>query len=84
MFHLIWMFIVGIVVGLIARWIMPGAQGMGLFMTGILGIVGAVVGGYIARLFSKPPEGSPVHPVGIIMSVIGALVVLWVVQMLQH
>ncbi|MBB5193566.1 putative membrane protein YeaQ/YmgE (transglycosylase-associated protein family) [Silvimonas terrae] len=84
MLHLIWMFIVGIVVGLIARWIMPGAQGMGLFMTGILGIVGAVVGGYIARLFSKPPEGSPVHPVGIIMSVIGALVVLWVVQMLQH
>ncbi|GGP26369.1 GlsB/YeaQ/YmgE family stress response membrane protein [Silvimonas amylolytica] len=84
MFHLIWMFIVGIVVGLIARWIMPGAQGMGLFMTGILGIVGAFVGGFIARLFSKPPEGSPVHPVGIIMSVIGAIVVLWVVQMLQH
>ena len=84
MFHLIWMFIVGIVVGLIARWIMPGAQGMGLFMTGILGIVGSFVGGYIARLFSKPPEGSPVHPVGIIMSVIGAIVVLWVVQLLQH
>ncbi|GGP20436.1 GlsB/YeaQ/YmgE family stress response membrane protein [Silvimonas iriomotensis] len=84
MFHLIWMFIVGIVVGLIARWIMPGAQGMGLFMTGILGIVGSFVGGFIARLFSKPPEGSPVHPVGIIMSVIGAIVVLWVVQMLQH
>jgi uncharacterized membrane protein YeaQ/YmgE (transglycosylase-associated protein family) len=67
--HYIWMFIVGIVVGLIARFIMPGADHMGLIMTGILGIVGSSVGGFIGRLFSKPPEGLPFHPAGIIMSV---------------
>jgi uncharacterized membrane protein YeaQ/YmgE (transglycosylase-associated protein family) len=78
MLHLVWMFIVGIVIGAIARFIFPGAEHMGIFMTGILGIVGSYVGGFIARLFSKPPEGAIVHPAGIIMSVIGALIVLFV------
>ena len=76
--HYVWMFIVGIVVGLIARAIMPGAH-MGLIMTGILGIIGSFVGGFIARLFSKPPEGAPFHPAGIIMSIVGAVIVLFVV-----
>ena len=80
MFHLIWMFIVGIVVGAIARWIMPGAQGMGLIMTGIVGIAGSFIGGFIARLFSKPADGAIVHPAGLVMSVIGALILLFVVK----
>ena len=82
MFHLIWMFIVGIVVGAIARWIMPGAQGMGLIMTGIVGIAGSFIGGFIARLFSKPADGAIVHPAGLVLSVIGALILLFVVQKL--
>jgi len=83
MFHLIWMFIVGIVVGLIARWIMPGAQHMGLIMTGVLGIAGSFVGGFIARLFSKPADGSLVHPAGLLLSIVGALIVLFLVQYLK-
>lgn len=77
MFHILWMFIVGIVVGAIARFIMPGSEGLGLFMTGILGIAGSFVGGFIARLFSKPADGALVHPAGLIMSVVGALIVLY-------
>jgi len=76
--HYIWMFIIGIVVGAIARFIFPGAQHMSIFMTGILGIVGSFVGGFIARLFNKPPDGSPIHPAGIIMSIIGAIIVLFI------
>jgi uncharacterized membrane protein YeaQ/YmgE (transglycosylase-associated protein family) len=76
--HYLWMFIVGIVIGAIARFILPGAAHMGIIMTGILGIVGSFVGGYIARLFTKPAADAPVHPAGIIMSVIGALIVLFV------
>jgi uncharacterized membrane protein YeaQ/YmgE (transglycosylase-associated protein family) len=72
------MFIVGIVVGAIARFLMPGAEHMGLIMTGVLGIVGSFVGGLIARLFSKPAEGAPIHPAGLVLSVIGALIVLYV------
>jgi uncharacterized membrane protein YeaQ/YmgE (transglycosylase-associated protein family) len=84
MLHLIWMLIVGVVVGAIARWIMPGTENMGIFMTGLLGIAGSFVGGFIARIFSKPADGSVVHPAGIILSVIGALVLLWAWSHLAH
>ena len=84
MFHILWMFIVGIVVGAIARLIMPGSEGLGLFMTGLLGIAGSFVGGFIARLFSKPAEGAVVHPTGLIMSVVGALILLYAWNHLGH
>lgn len=77
MLHILWMFIVGVLVGVIARWIMPGGHEMGIIMTGILGIAGSFVGGFIARLFSKPPEGTPFHPAGIILSIIGAIILLF-------
>ena len=77
MFHLIWMFLIGIIVGWLARFIMH-AEHMSLLMTGLLGIVGSYIGGFIARLFSKPADGSTVHPAGLIMSVIGAMIALFV------
>jgi uncharacterized membrane protein YeaQ/YmgE (transglycosylase-associated protein family) len=76
--HYLWMFIVGIVVGAIARFIVPGAGHMGFILTGVLGIVGSLVGGFIARLFSKPAPGAPFHPAGILLSIVGAMLVLWV------
>jgi len=84
MLHLIQMFIVGLVVGAIARWIMPGTENMGILMTGLLGIAGSFIGGFIARIFSNPPDESVVHPVGIIMSVIGALILLWPFSHFAH
>ena len=78
MLHYLWMFIIGIVVGAIAQWIMPGAQHLGLLMTGVLGIAGSFVGGLIARLFSKPAEGAAIHPAGLILSIIGAVLLLFV------
>ncbi|HVO84224.1 MAG TPA: GlsB/YeaQ/YmgE family stress response membrane protein [Syntrophobacteria bacterium] len=77
MVHYLWMFVVGIVVGAIARLIMPGAEHLGIIMTGVLGIGGSFVGGLLARLFSKPADGSLVHPAGIFLSVIGAVILLY-------
>ena len=57
MLHIIWYIIVGFIVGLIARAIMPGAQHLGFIMTTLLGIAGSIVGGLIGRLFSKPEPG---------------------------
>ena len=57
MLHIIWYIIVGFIVGLIARAIMPGAQHVGFIMTTLLGIAGSIVGGLIGRLFSKPEPG---------------------------
>jgi uncharacterized membrane protein YeaQ/YmgE (transglycosylase-associated protein family) len=78
MLHIIWSIIVGFIIGLVARAIMPGAQHMGFVLTTLLGIGGSIVGGLIGRLISKPKEGQPVHPAGIIMSIIGALILLFV------
>jgi len=80
LFHLLWMLIVGLVVGAVARWLMPGAENMGWLMTAILGIAGSFVGGFIARLFSKPADGAIVHPAGLILSVIGAMILLFVAR----
>jgi uncharacterized membrane protein YeaQ/YmgE (transglycosylase-associated protein family) len=77
MLHYIWMFIVGIVVGAIARFIMPGTEHLGIAMTGVLGIAGSFVGGFIARIFSKPADGALVHPAGLVLSIVGALVLLF-------
>jgi len=84
MLHYLWMFIVGIVVGAVARAIMPGSEHLGLIVTGLLGIAGSFVGGFIARLFSTPTDGALVHPAGLIMSVIGALILLYAYGHLVH
>lgn len=77
MFHVIWMFVVGLLVGAIARLIMPGSEHLGFLMTGVLGIAGSFVGGFIARVFNKPADGALLHPAGILLSVIGAMILLY-------
>jgi len=78
MLHIIWSIIVGFFVGLIARAIMPGAQHLTFIMTALLGIAGSIVGGLIARIFSKPEPGSKFHTAGFILSIIGALILLFI------
>ncbi len=73
---LIKMVIVGLIVGAIARWIMPGAQAMGWIMTSLIGIAGSIVGGLISSVIWRSPDGR-FHPAGWIMSIAGALIVLW-------
>jgi uncharacterized membrane protein YeaQ/YmgE (transglycosylase-associated protein family) len=75
--HYVWMFLVGLVVGAIARLLMPGEQKMGWIMTAILGIAGSFVGGFIGNLISRPADGVMFNPAGLIMSVIGALILLF-------
>lgn len=69
------MIIVGFIVGLLARAIMPGDQKMGWILTAILGIVGAFVAGYLGQAMGwyQPGEGA-----GWIGSIVGAIVVLFI------
>lgn len=75
--HIIGMIIVGFIVGLLARWIYPGAVQMGFWMTVALGIGGSLVGGIVSNLFWKSADGT-FHPAGWFLSLIGALTLLWV------
>ncbi|MFA4913556.1 MAG: GlsB/YeaQ/YmgE family stress response membrane protein, partial [Burkholderiaceae bacterium] len=72
------MIIVGFIVGLIARAIMPGTQSMGFILTTILGIVGAVVAGFLGRSLGWYNSG---EAVGWIASVVGAIIVLFIYGM---
>ncbi len=78
--------IIGGLIGLIARAVMPGKQSMGLGMTIILGVIGAIVGGLIGGLFGDSGWSSlldnPWSLWTILLSVIGALVVMFVYGLL--
>ncbi|WP_424196104.1 GlsB/YeaQ/YmgE family stress response membrane protein [Ampullimonas aquatilis] len=77
MLKYLWMLLIGIVVGGVARVLMPGHAHIGILLTGLLGIAGSFIGGMIGQFFSKPAEGAKPQPAGFFMSVIGALVVLY-------
>jgi uncharacterized membrane protein YeaQ/YmgE (transglycosylase-associated protein family) len=76
MLHIIWSIIVGFVVGLLARAVVPGANKMSFVATTLLGILGSIVGGLVGRVVSKPQEGAKFHPAGFFMSLLGAVVLL--------
>ena len=69
--------IVGFVVGVLARFFYPGAVQLGFWMTVALGIGGSLVGGVISSLIWKTPDGK-FHPAGWFMSLLGAILLLWV------
>jgi uncharacterized membrane protein YeaQ/YmgE (transglycosylase-associated protein family) len=70
---IIFWIIVGLIAGLLAKWVMPGNDPGGVILTIILGIAGAVIGGYLLRLIGIGAEGW----IGsIIAGFIGALILL--------
>ena len=75
MLHLIWYLIVGLIAGFVAKSAMH--MHMALLGTIILGVVGSLVGGFITHLFARPRPGATFHPAGIIFSILGAILVLW-------
>jgi uncharacterized membrane protein YeaQ/YmgE (transglycosylase-associated protein family) len=72
--------IFGLVVGFLARAILPGRQSMGMIMTAVLGMVGSLLGGFIGSMISDN-DVTRIHSAGLIGSIIGALVVLALVSM---
>lgn len=76
--------IFGVVIGLISRALYPGPQKLGLLATAALGIVGSLVGGLISWLFGYDPQAGPLRGAGWIMSILGALIVIWVALFTQR
>jgi uncharacterized membrane protein YeaQ/YmgE (transglycosylase-associated protein family) len=72
----------GFVIGLIARAVVPGRQGMGFVMTTLLGVAGSLVGGLVASAISGT-NASGFHAAGFIGSLIGAIVLLVVAGMVM-
>ena len=70
--------IFGLIVGALAKLVMPGKDPGGIIVTMLLGIVGAVVGGYVGQAIGLYGPG---EPAGFIMSTIGAVLLLFLYRM---
>lgn len=73
---LVWTIITGLIVGAIARFVMPGKQPMGWILTAVLGIAGSLVASYAGAFLGWYRAG---ETAGYIASVIGALILLFIV-----
>jgi uncharacterized membrane protein YeaQ/YmgE (transglycosylase-associated protein family) len=79
MFSLIWACIIGLVVGAVAKLIMPGKGPGGWIITILLGLAGSLVASYLGRLVGWYKEG---QSAGFIMSVLGAILILFLYRLI--
>jgi uncharacterized membrane protein YeaQ/YmgE (transglycosylase-associated protein family) len=72
-----WIFF-GLIVGIVAKFLMPGRDPGGFIVTALIGIVGALIGGFVGRAIGLYREDDPV---GFVMAVIGSIVLLLLYRM---
>ncbi len=75
------MIVLGLIIGAVAKLVMPGDDPGGIIVTILLGIAGALVGGFVGRVLGLYQEG---QPAGFVMSVLGALALLFGYRMLTR
>jgi len=77
--HFLWMLIIGLVIGAVAKFIMPGKDPGGIIVTMLIGIAGALIAGFLGRAVGWYNEG---EPAGFFASVVGAILLLIVYRMI--
>ncbi len=80
MLHILWMCLIGLVAGALAKLIMPGKDPGGIIVTMLLGIAGSLVAGYLGRVVGWYQTG---QGAGLIMSVVGAILLLVIYRLLK-
>lgn len=79
MFNLLWTLFIGLIIGAVAKLLMPGKDPGGWIVTILLGIAGSFVASYLGRMVGWYQEG---QSAGFIMSVLGAILLLFVYRLL--
>jgi uncharacterized membrane protein YeaQ/YmgE (transglycosylase-associated protein family) len=81
--HIIWMIVLGLIVGAIARLIVPGRHHMGWIATALLGIVGGYVGGTLGSVVFAPHEFTITPPIkhSFLGALVGAVILLWIYRL---
>lgn len=78
MFSLLWTALIGLIIGAIAKFFMPGKDPGGIIITMLLGIAGSLVASYLGRIVGWYKEG---QSAGFIMSVLGAILLLYLYRL---
>jgi uncharacterized membrane protein YeaQ/YmgE (transglycosylase-associated protein family) len=81
MFGIVGWIVFGLIVGAVAKLFMPGRDPGGIIVTMLLGIVGALIGGFLGRALGLY---GPEDAAGFLMSTLGAIAVLWIYRMTMH
>jgi len=81
MFSLLWTALIGLVVGALAKLIMPGKDPGGILITMVIGIAGSFLGTFLGRLVGHYQEG---ESAGFIMSLIGAIILLAIYHFIRR
>ena len=75
---MLWAIIIGLVVGALAKFIMPGKDPGGIIITILIGIAGSLIASFLGRTLGWYQEG---QSAGFIMSLLGAILLLWIYRM---
>ena len=81
MLHLLWTALIGLVVGAIAKFIIPGKDPGGIWITMLIGIAGSFIGTWIGRMVG---HYEPDQSAGFIMSLVGALILLGIYHLIKR
>jgi uncharacterized membrane protein YeaQ/YmgE (transglycosylase-associated protein family) len=81
MLHLLWTALIGLVVGAIAKFIIPGKEPGGIFITMLIGIAGSFLGTWLGRMIG---HYEPDQSAGFIMSLVGALILLGIYHLIRR
>jgi len=79
MFSLLWTALIGLLIGAVAKFLMPGKDPGGWIVTMLLGLAGSFVAGYLGRVLGWYQEG---QAAGFIMSVLGAILLLFLYRVI--
>lgn len=80
MLHLLWEAIIGLIVGAVAKFLMPGKDPGGIWITMAIGVAGSLLASFLGRAVGWYRQG---ESAGFIMSVIGALILLGIYRMIK-
>lgn len=78
------MLVIGLIVGILARFFYPGAIHMSLIASAILGIAGSFLAGLVGRALHPATRSQPFHPAGFVYSIIGAMILIFLARNVLH
>jgi uncharacterized membrane protein YeaQ/YmgE (transglycosylase-associated protein family) len=81
MFALLWEILIGLIVGVVAKLLMPGKDPGGILVTIIIGIAGSIGATFLGQLVGWYKQG---QSAGFMMSVLGAVLILWIYRLVKR